>query len=267
MTSPIKTPETWKSEQYIRPIELTTGGIRAWTHLAALKRPDGTSCRGYVKHFPSNYTKALLNEWMGYTIMHRMGVPQPPAAIMPAPAQALPGAPLAWAFVSCQPSPTFDGTPAQLYDIRDPAKYAALIKRIFSCHALPLLIACDQLLKNNDRNLGNLVFTGKSSFVAIDHSDVFGGPSWEAKDTHFKQEWSRSKLIEDLMAIQTVPANIKSAIVASAELVAEAYIDAQRELALALNSGAESDVKSALDMVWWRTLPIQEWFKEKFLMI
>lgn len=264
MTRTFTPPAIWPATAYIRPIQPALGGIRAFTHLADLRQPDGVACRGYVKHYPAHLTRGLFNEWFGYTLMQALGVPQPPCAIMQAPVMAMPGNPLAWAFVSCQPRPRFDGTPVQIYNLKDPNQHAELKKRLFACHALPLLIAADQILKNADRNLGNMVFTGKNNFVAIDHSDILGGPAWTTAETHFTQAWATSRLIEQFETLDTLKPAMVSAIMASAELASEAYFEAQLELAQALNAHQNGDTKAALDMAWWRAVDLRNWFKDKF---
>ena len=260
----IETPPVWEKSAYIRPINSVDGGIRALTHLAEIRPPGLKRCRAYIKHFPPSHHQALFNEWFGYSLMRALGVPQPNAGVMLAPVFALPGTPLQWSFASCQPSPTFEGTPAQLYKIDKPEQREALVKRLLACTAMPLLIAADQLVKNGDRNPGNLVFTGKSSFVAIDHSDVLGGPAWQLPDTHFTQGWAWSRPIEQLTTIPDLKNDTKSAILASAQLVSEKLFELQNELKDVLGAESNASVSAALNMVWWRALDLEKWFKEKF---
>ena len=253
----------WPDGAYLRPIGKAPDGIRAYTHLAALKPPNAAACRGYVKHYPDNAAKGLFNEWFGYILMRALGVPQPQAAIMKAPVYGLPESPMAWAFVSCQPSPTFDGTPKQLYNIEKPEQHAQLVKRLFNCTAMPLLIAADQFLINGDRNLGNLVFAGKSSFVAIDHGDILGGCNWTHGDLAYTSQWINSKLLEQLVPMDQIRPATRSAIFACAQLVTEAFYEAQLEIqkTVKYREGAES--ATALDAVWWRCAPIAQWFKDR----
>ena len=131
----------WPEECYLRPIRKAPDGATGFTHLASLRPPQQPDCRAYVKHFADNAQKGLFNEWFGYIVMRALGVPQPSAAFIRAPAFGLEGAPMGWAFVSCEPSPTFDGTPKQLYNFNDPQQHAQLVQRLFSCTAIPLLIA------------------------------------------------------------------------------------------------------------------------------
>lgn len=263
MTRAVGEVPIWPESAYLCPIGKAPDGIRAFTHLATLKPPNAALCRGYVKHYPDNAAKGLFNEWFGYILMRALGVPQPQAAIMKAPVYGLPKSPMAWAFVSCQPTPTFDGTPNQLYNIDKPKQHAQLVKRLFNCTAMPLLIAADQFLINGDRNLGNLVFTGKSSFVAIDHGDILSGCNWAQGDLAYTSQWINSKLLEQLVPMDQIKPATRSAIFACAQLVTEAFYEAQLEIQKTMNYRESVDVSAALDAVWWRCAPIAQWFKER----
>ena len=177
----------------------------AYTHLAEVRNISGELCRAYVKHFPNNQPRALFNECFGHAVMSAMGVPQPPCAVMLAPVFEADPPMIAWSFISCQPRPTFDGTPKEIYKIEDAVALSILIKRIFSCPMLPLLIAADQLVMNGDRNLGNFVFTGKRAFVAIDHGEIMGGGAGTNDALLRPTGWAVSKLIEELVSISAVP--------------------------------------------------------------
>ncbi len=237
------------------------------THQPRARRHDGSDppCaaaqRGYVKHYSTEQPRGLLNEWLGYTLQAALGVPQPESAILPAPLPAT--GQTGWAFVSLQPVPTFQGTPKQLYNLADPKQHQALIKRLMACPALPLLVAADQLLANDDRNMGNLVFTGKQQFVAIDQGSILGGLNWELADLWFTPQWARSRPIEDLTPIDSLSLAQKNAIFAAAELVEQAYFDQQTALHAALGSPNNTEVHTAMHAIWWRALTLTQWFKNR----
>ena len=260
---PLKAPQIWPSTCYVRKIQQQHGGIRAFTHLAQLVSPTGEPCRGYVKHFPASAPRGLFNEWFGYTAMSALSVPQPACAFMEVPIDGV----AAWAFVSLQPTPTFEGTPKEQYNVSDVDQLTTLIKRLLDCHDLPRLIAADQLVMNGDRNLGNLVFTGKRSFVAIDHSDILGGHDWELENLLKTTTWSRSKIIEDLIGIKNLRPSTCGALVAAAEIVQQAYFDTQIELKMALNVGTSRDAEIAIDALWWRCLKIDSWFRNRLKLL
>lgn len=261
MTISIKLPAIWDAKQYIRPISVERGGRMAQTHLALLRNEKGQNVRGYVKHYGQHQPRGLFNEWFGYTLLSALGVPQPECAVLPAP---LPGTSLVgWAFVSLQPVPTFQGTPKQIYDLADPKQHQTLIKRLMACPALPLLVAADQLLANADRNMGNLVFTGKQQFVAIDQGGILGGLQWTLADLWFTQKWALSIPIEVLTPIDSLSLTQKNSIYAAAELVEQAFFELQHELGTALGADHHTEVHAAMQAVWWRALMLAQWFRNR----
>lgn len=260
-------PPIWQADQYIRPIDKAPDGITAYTHLAEVRSPEGKTLRAYVKHFGAGARQGLFNEYLAYSVMSMLGVPQPQGAVMPAPVFGAPGTPVAWAFISCQPLPTFEGTPKQLYNIADPKQHVELVKRLLACTALPLLVAADQLVGNGDRNIGNLVFTGKSSFVAIDHGHILGGPDWEMGQLFFTPKWATSKLIEGLTDIDKLPKSTKSAILGASSVVEDEFYAQQLVLKTALDAASDANMSVALDCLWWRCQLLAEWFKDRLQLV
>lgn len=259
----VTAPPTWKASNYYRFIRLESSGRQALTHLADLHKPDGDMCRAYVKHYPTHYPRGLFNEWFGHIVLGALGVPQPPAAILPAP---IPGtSTVAWAFCSMEPTPRFDGTAKYIYNITNPHEYTALIKRLFEdCeHLLPGLIAADQLLIHGDRNIGNIAFTGKKSFVAIDAGGILGGADNAPRNLLYPAGWVRSKLIEDLVPITDIKPKMSSALIAAAQCAAELFYERQAELSAVLNYPGHSEIAVCFDAVWWRTLEIESLFRTK----
>jgi hypothetical protein len=260
-------PPLWPATSYIRPVRAESGGQMALTHLAELKDPDGTLCRGYVKHFPSNQPRALFNEWFGHTLMSSFGVPQPCCAIMEAPIFGSPTNASGLAFVSCQPRPSFEGTPKEIYNWHDAGELQTLIDRLFDCPSLPLLIAADQFLINADRNIGNLVFTGRKTFVAIDHGEILGGGLSSEASLLRPTSWARSKLIEGLVQIKDLKPAFKNAIMASAQIAEEQFYECQIDLKAALDCGVNTHTSIAMDAVWWRCLNVAQWFKLRLQLV
>lgn len=259
--TPLLSVEQWPDTAYRAAVRREHDGLAADTHLALLAPPDGKRCRGYVKHFnnPAHH-RGLFNEWFCHHLLQALGVPQPRCAVMRAPCLAT--GQLGWAFVSCEASPVHHGTPKQIYRTADLAGLKQLAGRLLACELLPLLIAADQLLANEDRNLGNLVFVGKNTFVAIDHSHALHGPGWAAGDMWFTQQAVGSKLlqfIEDFAG--PLPTHHANAIVAAADVVQEQYFLRQDELRTMLNTAGNADTAAAMDMVWWRCVALGQWFR------
>lgn len=263
----ISCPASLPMSHYIRPIRRENGGQQAYTHLAEVLDPSGVPCRGYVKHFPDTLHRSLFNEYFGHALMGAMGVPQPRCAVMPAPVFGHPEGLVAWAFVSFQPRPVSEGTPKELYDLQDAGALESVKKRLFDCPALPLLIAADQLAINPDRNLGNLVFTGRKTFVAIDHAGILGGPAWTQDELTRPTIWALSKLIEKLESIETLKPRMRSAFLASAQVVEDNFYEVQAELRAALNCESDDAARLAMDAVWWRSLDVARWFKNRLQLL
>lgn len=259
----ITTPEQWPTTQYKRFIRMETSGKSAHTHLAEVATLSGEVCRAYVKHYGPARPHGLFNEWFGHIVLGALNVPQPPAALMPV---HVPGTTLlAWAFCSLEPTPRFDGSAKQLYSLDDPAQHEALLRRLFAdcAHTLPRLIAADQLLMQGDRNIGNILFTGKSHFLAIDNGEILGGAQIQRAELVAPRPWSRSKLIEDLVPISALKPGFCNALVAAAQLAVVELHGKQPAIQAAIGYPANAETAVPYDAVWWRGLELERLFAEK----
>lgn len=259
----VNIPVVLPQEHYLRLIKIQDGGIRALTHLAMVRSASGKPQRAYVKQFPHIAPRSLFNEWFGYIFMSAVGVPQPEAGVLLAP---VPGQErLAWAFVSFEPMPHSEGTPKEIYDISSAAHFKIMTARLLACHSFALLNAADQLCINGDRNIGNLVFTGPRSFVAIDHSDILGGYEWNRDSLLRPTTWASAKLVELCQAVQPLTATQRDALVAAADVAIEALYLHWLPLREALQN--DSDAYTALDAVWWRSLSVAHWYRDKLQLL
>lgn len=259
----ITVPQVLPNDHYLRTIRAQSGGLRALTHLALVRGPDGQPQRGYVKQFPVDAPRSLFNEWFGYIFMSALGVPQPVAGVLLAP---IPGEPrMAWAFVSFEALPRSDGTPKEIYDPRNAAHMQALATRLLECHAFAALTAADQLCINGDRNMGNLVFTGSRTFVAIDHSDILGGPGWELDSLIRPTGWAEAKLFEFCRSIKPLTPTQRNAFAAAADVATEAMHMQWQPLRAAMKDHREACL--ALDAVWWRSLDVARWFRDRLQLL
>ena len=255
--------ENWPVEAYKQSLRPEGDGGIAETHLALLQPPGGKSCRAYVKHFDAaTKPRCLFNEWFSFHVLDALGVPQPRCAIMLAPKWG--SNQLEWAFVSCEASPVTFGTPKQIYRPHDLPQLRKLSERLLQCVCLPVLVAVDQLIANDDRNLGNLVFTGDSAFVAIDHSNALHGPAWTWTEHYQTQRPVRMKLV-DLMRMThgTIPPMTASALIAAAEVVQEAYYATQDDVRRATRCGQDLTSTTAMEMTWWRCNDLSTWIKDE----
>lgn len=259
---PIRQPELLPHTHYRRPVGRATGGQMADTHQAIVLNAAQQECRAFVKHFPASQQRSLFNEWFGYCMMAVLGVPQPSAAIMLAPRLGVPGQ-LEWAFVSFMPTPVCEGTPKEIYNLSDASQLKVIADRLMQCTAFSGMVAADQLCMNDDRNIGNIVFTGPRSFVVIDHNQILGGNSWQRGDLLRPTQWVVSKPLYLCEQCSTIPKGAANALVASAEVTAERLWECYAKLHDALTASDPENANLALNAVWWRSLELADWFKQK----
>lgn len=256
----IKQPASLPISNYKRPIRIETGGRVATTHQAMIVDSEGAERRAYVKHFGSDAPRGMFNEWIGYTVMSALGIPQPETAVMPAPVGGQ--GPVQWAFVSFVPAPNHEGTPKEVYNLADAGHIEVLAERLLACHSFAAMVAADQLCMNGDRNLGNLVFTGKRSFVVIDHGDILGGRDWHLDSLLRPTGWIASKPIGFCDQFGKLKKAHCSAIYAASQICCEQLWRTYSGLASGVSpAGREAGI--ALDAVWWRSLTLAQWFRDE----
>lgn len=263
----VKTPEQWGPDRYKRFVRVEASGRMALTHLAEVVDATGKTCNAYIKHYSPDKPRGLFNEWFGHTLFNALEIAQPRAAIMPAP--ILGSGAMEWAFVSLVPSPQYEGSAKQLYNIVKPDEHKALIKRLFvdCARSLPGLIAADQLLMNHDRNIGNLLFVSKGRFFVIDFGEILGGSCADVRDLLTPKGWSRSVLIEDLIDISTLKIGFFNAIIAAGQILNENFYSKQRAIMEAIGYPKNNETNVPFDAVWWRTLELDTLFERKFSII
>ena len=259
----IRTPTQLPDSSYLRTVRWQPGGVSALTHLAFVRNAEGVPQRAYVKHFPHDAPRSLFNEWFGYTLMAALGVPQPEAGVLRAPVPS--NGRLAWAFVSFEALPGSEGTPKEIYNPGDGMQLKLLAERLLRCPAFATLTAADQLCINGDRNLGNLVFTGSRSFVAIDHSDILGGCAWQRDELLKPTTWAEAKLVQFCESIRPLSPTQRNALAAAADVACEALHLKWQPLRQAIS--ADQDGALALDAVWWRSLVLAQWFRERLQLL
>jgi hypothetical protein len=132
---------------------------------------------------------------------------------------------------------------------------------------LPALIAADQLLMNTDRNIGNLLFTGKGKFMAIDFGEILGGSAADARSLLTPKGWARSVLIEDLVPITALQIGFINAIIAAGQLLNEKFYSKQSDTMVALGYPKNTETSVPFDAIWWRTLELETLFGHKFSII
>jgi hypothetical protein len=117
--------------------------------------------------------------------------------------------------------------------------------------------------------MGNLVFTGKDTFLAIDHSNALHGPAWENVHLCSTQHMVESKpiLLLELANGGAVPDRVKGMLVAAAEVIQETYYAKQDELRARLGVQSSADAGRAMDMTWWRCGELSNWTRQRLKVI
>lgn len=259
----LRVPPLLQQNAYLGPVpgaELRPpgGGIRD-THLALIRYEGGTR-RAYIKHFPDHEPFGLFNEALACTILTGLGVPCAAGAVIYAPVMG--AGPVRPAFASLESPLKFEGTAKQIYKVHA-AGMAELTRRLHACGAFASIVAADQLLANSDRNLGNIAFVGPHTLEIFDHDAILGGPSLPTERLYEPLGWSRSKLIEDLNPIHTLPKRVKTSIMAAAEVLLERFYQIQPDFREAIQVKANGRSCASADAIWWRSLDLVEWFRQR----
>lgn len=174
--------------------EIDLGQIGA-TKKASILWDDGVARSSYVKVYqPEERCRKLCNEAIGFILGNSLGLLQPTqAALMPIPEFIKSEFDLisdiysenqVWAWVTTECG---DSLKAQFRVKSNPLPHEKEQNNIFlyEClnflakkEGLPPIIAFDDYIGNNDRNIGNLVITLDGSIGIIDHGEVLGRIDW-----------------------------------------------------------------------------------------
>lgn len=182
---------------YLTSHELVTEGQMGVTRKASIEWDDGTIRKCYVKVYPSaNRVMKICNELTGFLIAKALGLKQPEgAAIIPLNKMYYSGflsvtdinnPEIVWAWVTTECGSSIKGI-FQLDNFdalfaKDPTGARQKLNNAFNliCDQknLPDLIAFDDMIANNDRNVGNLVMLADGEMGIIDHGEILGRINW-----------------------------------------------------------------------------------------
>ena len=174
--------------------EIDLGQIGA-TKKASILWDDGLSRKSYVKVYqPEERCRKLCNEAIGFILAKSLGLLQPTqAALMPIPAfikkefesvSDIYSNDQVWAWVTTECG---DSLKAQFRIKSHPLDHEKQqnLALIYEClnflvrkDGLSPIIAFDDFIANNDRNIGNLVITLDGSIGIIDHGEILGRIDW-----------------------------------------------------------------------------------------
>lgn len=182
---------------YLTSHELVTEGEMGATRKASIEWDDGTIRKCYVKVYPSiNRVMKICNELTGFLLAKALGLKQPEgAALIPLNKMYYSdylsvidknNPEIVWAWVTTECGSSVKGVFQlnnfeELYK-QDPVATQQKLNHAFNliCDQknLPELIAFDDFIANNDRNIGNLVMIGDGEMGIIDHGEILGRINW-----------------------------------------------------------------------------------------
>lgn len=182
---------------YLASHELVNGGQMGVTRKASIEWDDGTIRKCYIKVYPNLHRiRKICNEFTGFTMAKVLGIFQPEsAAIIPLSkifysdyieAIDLEDNRPVWAWVTTECGASIKGSFQlnnfeQLFETDRQGTIEKLIKAytlICGQKNLSDLIAFDDLIANDDRNIGNLVMVGDGKMGVIDHGEILGRIDW-----------------------------------------------------------------------------------------
>ncbi|ENV48120.1 hypothetical protein P255_00999 [Acinetobacter brisouii CIP 110357] len=182
---------------YLASHEIVTGGAMGVTRLASIEWDDGTIKKCYIKVYPTHdRIRKLCNELTGFTLGKALGILQPDnAALIPlsklfykdfSDVVDLNSNETVWAWVTTECGQSVKGI-FHLNDFEnlfknDPDNAIAKLIQAYSlvCNQknLPNIIAFDDFIANDDRNIGNVVMIGDGNMGIIDHGEILGSVNW-----------------------------------------------------------------------------------------
>lgn len=182
--------------RFLRPA--TDGCMGLATHVAEVIWDDGICRESFVKFYKFDKKRALLNEAIGFLLIHSLGLPQPELGGFLQYKISETGTPDLWkdaseiekyrgeVFAWVTTNTNGLNKRIEINQQQDPQIQDYLIRQLQESlknwNHLPDLILCDDWLANNDRNLGNLLELPNRTFTLIDHGGILYGDNWSAWD-------------------------------------------------------------------------------------
>lgn len=182
---------------YLTSHEKVTGGVMGVTRMASIEWDDGSIRKCYVKVYPSqDRIRKLCNELTGFTLAKALGILQPDSAAL------IPLSKLfykdflevtdtnsdetIWAWVTTECGSSIKGifhlnNFEELFQTDPSGTFEKLIQAyslVCNQKNLPNIIAFDDFIANDDRNIGNVVMLGDGNMGIIDHGEILGGVNW-----------------------------------------------------------------------------------------
>ena len=221
----------WLEGSYVAPVRVTTGGIRAKTHLALIHL-NTRLVTAYVKAFEAGHDRLLFNEAAGGLLARHAVIGCPQGGLLWVPLSVLKslfsGSQFAshGGLVPCYASAPVDngyGLAAVGLGEATGAILEVMRRLLLDWPAFAACVAFDEWVANIDRHANNLLIAAGGRLVPIDHSDCFGGPDSHDPEFSGPNAWYCNKLLESIFDPEHLPLPIKAQIVHSAEHLPDCY--------------------------------------------
>ncbi|HCZ9033975.1 hypothetical protein HUO05_03565 [Vibrio alginolyticus] len=238
-------------DKYIAPLEHTSDGRMAATHLASVKWIDNKAGRFYVKVYPKCHPRGLINEITGYLVAHATGIPQPKkVAVIQIPREVIENnfkgdfdcsGDYYWGWASEESGVT----PNTYLKMEDMVAYNQCIELLKKWKSFPNMLAFDDWVANQDRNTGNITVKGYNDFYVIDHGNVPVSEKW-TKENLVVESVYKNKLLDGLYQNNNYPLPLSASLVESSKCHPEAFKKAHQELIKWCDALLDEDCSSHL---------------------
>lgn len=263
MAKSIELPIDIGAAGYVRFVKKISGGNLATTFLALVSY-QGFIRRAYIKLYDhSKQPKAVMNEVLGYLYAQATEMPSPPVFFVEVPAfdvvasgfHTSPAGSLraVGTLEAHEPNVVGEGTAKTLYF---PGATSQIKSRLMSSPAGRMLMSFDEAVGNDDRNLGNIVFSRKHGVVAIDHGCILTGPIWSRFTLN--ASFDHRNIVFEILDETPIAESDKNALIAAGQIMLETYYQKLSELMTVLSHPADSELVAAFDFVWWKALRLNE---------
>lgn len=200
-------------ERFIAQQPMTnTEGNAGFTVMAQIDIP-GDPCMCYLKFYPPEQPRAIINECAGYILAESLGFSVPKyGGLITLPRRYLSHAPawipennaIGW-FTADTSHPSIKrsinwvaGAGAR----RQKRYYAKIIEILNNYPSITQkIVAIDELIANADRNIGNLLVKA-GGFELIDHGLIFGGASWKVPDLASQFNINTSNIVWEVLGAE-----------------------------------------------------------------
>jgi hypothetical protein len=258
MTKIIELPIDLGAHGYVRFVRKITEGHLAATFLAQVNY-QGELRRAYIKMYDHTaQPKAVFNEVLGYLYAQAMGIPSPSVFFVDVPpldvvACGLPASHTPVRAVATleahDPNVATDGAAKTLFNAGS-IDLTYIRQRLLASPSGRALVAFDEVTGNDDRNIGNIVFSWKQGVVAIDHGCILGGPLWTSQSLNSTHNFENKAFT--IINEKPIGNSDKSALQAAAQVMLETYYEAMPALQSAMGYPTDIDTSTAFDFVWWK---------------